>query len=166
MIRRPPQVGRNDKCPCKSGKKFKQCCLPKMQPQRPPPTREQMEAEQQARAAMQSARSSPLTAAIIQDRVREFRKRFGREPGHGDRIFFEAPTQDLVIEKITLAMKAAHIDPAHIYAFKKTGLIVVSENMDFLTGEDLNMWLAAIDEYRAANPHGERNEQLDMDSHK
>ncbi len=24
-----PQVGRNEKCPCGSGRKYKQCCLPK-----------------------------------------------------------------------------------------------------------------------------------------
>lgn len=27
MCRRPPKVGRNDPCPCGSGKKFKNCCL-------------------------------------------------------------------------------------------------------------------------------------------
>lgn len=27
MARRPPKVGRNDPCPCGSGKKFKKCCL-------------------------------------------------------------------------------------------------------------------------------------------
>ena len=26
MARRPPRVGRNDPCPCGSGKKFKRCC--------------------------------------------------------------------------------------------------------------------------------------------
>lgn len=27
VIRKPPRVGRNDRCPCGSGKKFKRCCL-------------------------------------------------------------------------------------------------------------------------------------------
>lgn len=27
LSRRPPRVGRNDPCPCGSGKKFKKCCL-------------------------------------------------------------------------------------------------------------------------------------------
>jgi uncharacterized protein YecA (UPF0149 family) len=27
MLRKPPRVGRNDECPCGSGKKFKHCCL-------------------------------------------------------------------------------------------------------------------------------------------
>ena len=27
MSRKPPKVGRNEPCPCGSGKKFKKCCL-------------------------------------------------------------------------------------------------------------------------------------------
>lgn len=27
MARKPPKVGRNELCPCGSGKKFKKCCL-------------------------------------------------------------------------------------------------------------------------------------------
>lgn len=27
MKRKPPKVGRNEPCPCGSGKKFKKCCL-------------------------------------------------------------------------------------------------------------------------------------------
>jgi len=26
MLRRPPRVGRNEPCPCSSGRKFKHCC--------------------------------------------------------------------------------------------------------------------------------------------
>ena len=89
--------------------------------------------------------------------MREFRHRFGRDPGPTDRIFFEAPNQSQVIEKISLAMEAAKIDPAHVYAFKKTGLIVVSENMDFLTGPDLMVWTTAVDEYRGDHAHGDHN---------
>ena len=29
MARKPPKVGRNEPCPCGSGKKFKKCCLTK-----------------------------------------------------------------------------------------------------------------------------------------
>jgi len=29
MRRNPPKVGRNELCPCGSGKKFKRCCLDK-----------------------------------------------------------------------------------------------------------------------------------------
>ncbi len=27
LARKPPKVGRNDRCPCGSGRKFKKCCL-------------------------------------------------------------------------------------------------------------------------------------------
>jgi len=27
LARKPPKVGRNEPCPCNSGKKFKKCCL-------------------------------------------------------------------------------------------------------------------------------------------
>ena len=27
LARKPPRVGRNEPCPCGSGKKFKQCCF-------------------------------------------------------------------------------------------------------------------------------------------
>ena len=30
MSRRPPKVGRNEPCPCGSGKKFKKCCYMKI----------------------------------------------------------------------------------------------------------------------------------------
>ena len=37
LVRRGKKVGRNDKCPCESGKKYKQCCLPKeIESARPP----------------------------------------------------------------------------------------------------------------------------------
>jgi len=27
MLRSPPRISRNEKCPCGSGKKFKKCCM-------------------------------------------------------------------------------------------------------------------------------------------
>lgn len=136
------RIGRNDKCSCKSGKKFKKCCLLKQRPQMSPPSMEQM-------AAMQAAQQQSSHSRIIfEDRLKEFRQRFCREPGPADRIFFEQPTQQLVIEKITEAMTSAKIDPAFIYAFQKTGLLMASENMYFLTGEDLQKWQDAVDDYR------------------
>lgn len=33
VVGRPIKIGRNDQCPCRSGKKFKNCCLrPKVEP--------------------------------------------------------------------------------------------------------------------------------------
>jgi hypothetical protein len=91
---------------------------------------------------------SPHNTVDIQERIREFKERFGRAPGPVDRIFFDTPSQSQVILQISGAMKAARIDPAFIYAFQKTGLLAVSENMDFLIGVDLQMWQDAVDVYR------------------
>lgn len=82
-------------------------------------------------------------------RLAEFRKRFNREPGPNDQIFFRVPAIEELVKKLLASMKKAQVDPAFIYAFGKTGLIVVSENMDSLTGAEIQLWQEAIDEYRA-----------------
>ena len=47
------------------------------------------------------------------------------------------------------AMKKAGLDPALIYAFEKTGLLVTEENQDLLPDKDVAEWAAAIEEYEA-----------------
>ena len=44
-------------------------------------------------------------------------------------------------------MKKAGLDPAIIYAFEKTGLLVTEENQHLLPEKDLAEWEAAIAEY-------------------
>jgi len=44
------------------------------------------------------------------------------------------------------AMVKAGIDPSYIYAFKKTGLLVTTDNWDKLSPEDQEAWEAAINE--------------------
>jgi hypothetical protein len=46
-------------------------------------------------------------------------------------------------------MKAAGLDPAFIYAFEQTGLLVTEQNQLLISGKDLAEWDAAIVEYRA-----------------
>ena len=46
------------------------------------------------------------------------------------------------------AMGQAEIDPASIYAYRKTGLLLTTENRDLLSKEDLAEWQSAIQEYR------------------
>ena len=45
-------------------------------------------------------------------------------------------------------MAQAGINPAFIYAFKRTGRIVTESNRDRLTEEELRQWNDAIDEYQ------------------
>jgi hypothetical protein len=43
--------------------------------------------------------------------------------------------------------QAAGINPAIIYAARKTRRMVTEENMKYLSKEELNEWQAAVDEY-------------------
>jgi len=56
------------------------------------------------------------------------------------------------VERLTVeAMQRAGLDPALIYAYKKTGLIVTERNQSLLSEGDLAEWYAAIDEYDAGH---------------
>jgi hypothetical protein len=46
-------------------------------------------------------------------------------------------------------MKAAGIDPGKIHAYRRTGMLVTSENVDQWSAEDLDEWQAALDEYQS-----------------
>ena len=56
---------------------------------------------------------------------------------------------------IAEGMKAAGVDPAFVYAFEKTGLLVTEENQHLIPDADLAEWDAAIEEYEAK--HGKRS---------
>ena len=53
-----------------------------------------------------------------------------------------------VRQKMIEAMRENNADPAYIYAFEKTGLLVFQETMDQLTPEQLNEWADAYEEYQ------------------
>lgn len=73
--RRDAKIGRNDPCPCGSGKKYKRCCLGKPQAApdsaaTDPETRSQADASQQPRGtppddAAQTQRAEDLVAAVV-----------------------------------------------------------------------------------------------------
>ncbi len=100
---------------------------------------------------------SPEMQALFDDQRAAFRKQFGREPGPKDPIFFDPDCdyprpqdqrqQDDFEQEILAAMVEVGIDPAMIYAFKKTGRIVTAHNQQFLSKEELAEWENAVDEY-------------------
>lgn len=49
--------------------------------------------------------------------------------------------------KMIEAMRENDADPAYIYAFEKTGLLVFQETKDLLTPEQLEEWADAYEEY-------------------
>lgn len=50
-------------------------------------------------------------------------------------------------QKMIQAMRENDADPAYIYAFEKTGLLVFQETMDLLEPEQLEEWAQAYEEY-------------------
>ena len=49
--------------------------------------------------------------------------------------------------KMIQAMRDNNADPAYIYAFEKTGLLVFQETMDQLSPQQLEEWADAYEEY-------------------
>jgi hypothetical protein len=48
---------------------------------------------------------------------------------------------------MVIAMEANGVNPALIYAYEKTGLLVSEENQHLIPDTDLAEWQAAIEEY-------------------
>jgi Tfp pilus assembly protein PilF len=57
------EVGRNDPCPCGSGKKYKKCCMGKASPRRPAPAAQRPGTREQLQAAADHARAGRLEQA-------------------------------------------------------------------------------------------------------
>jgi len=86
-----------------------------------------------------------------------FPERFGRDPGPDDPVFFDPTAEEprtldedgeaLFIAMSEMAMRTAGIDPAVIYASRKTGLIVTERNQHLLSDDDRADWIEAIFEY-------------------
>ena len=94
------------------------------------------------------------TAAFKQQR-QAFRRKFGRDPNPEDPVFFDPDADtpqpmdmDVARRQIAEVMAKTGADPAVIYAFVKTGLIVTGANQDQLSLADRGDWEAAIREHR------------------
>ena len=105
-------------------------------------------------------KSIPLTPELIEMlklQKQRFVKKFGREPGPNDPVFFneaadspqfpnEAEFQ-AEFDEILDRAQAEGVDPAKIYASRKTRRLVTDHNLKFLTQEEIDEWNAAIAEY-------------------
>ncbi len=143
------KVSRNAPCPCGSGKKFKNCCLKKGIDY----------AEGEGGETYKSVRVPPEVRQILEEQRQEFVRKYGREPGPGDPIFFDMPPQEHLEAEIVEGMKKVGVHPANIYAFEKTGLIVTESNRNVFSDGDLAEWDTAIDEYlrQHGDPEGGEN---------
>src|SRR4030042_464073 len=130
----PKKLSRNAPCPCGSGKKYKHCCIRK--------DFEWVETDDGG-----IARKVEVPEDVMQalDGLRQAQEaQYGREP---ERIFEGAPPFELVEHWTVEAMKKAGVDPALIYAFEKTGLVLNDQNEDKLPDTEIDGWDAAIRDY-------------------
>ncbi len=101
---------------------------------------------------------SPKIRSLIERQRTEFQKKFGREPGPDDPIFFDpdsdvpAPISQQKLDEynhvLVTSMIKVGVDPALIYAFKKTGRLVTEKNQRFLSKREMAEWTDAVEEYR------------------
>ncbi len=91
---------------------------------------------------------------LIERQLEAFRKKFGRYPGPDDPVFFDpdedkpVPLSDEEYERaVVAAMPQVGLDPAVIYAFKRTDRMVTDGNKHLLSKKELRQWNDAIEEY-------------------
>ena len=136
-------LGKDRPCPCGSGKKYGRCCFDKG-------------FEYLVDEEGEIFKSIPMTdelAEVIEEQKQKFVKEHGREPGPDDNLFFDMPLLEHAEHFIVEAMKQAGLDPAVIYAFEKTGLLVTEANEHLISDRDRAEWEAAVLEYRAKQQH-------------
>lgn len=139
------KIPRDSPCPCGSGTTYKHCCLNKG-------------FEWLVDDEGNVFKSMPVSddvVEVVEEQRQKFIEKHGRDFGPNDKLFFDAPALEHVEHDIVQAMKHAGLDPAMIYAFEKTGLVVTEENEHLLSEKDLAEWEAAIAEYEAQPGQGE-----------
>jgi hypothetical protein len=141
------KLSRNAPCPCGSGKNYKHCCHGK----------DFEFLEDDDGTIFKSIPMSDEMGEIIAEQKRKFTEKFGREPASGDNLFFDMRAVEHAEHFIVEGMKKAGIDPAIIFAFEKTGLLVTEANEHLITDVDRAEWEAAVLEYRAK--HGDESEE-------
>jgi len=89
--------------------------------------------------------------------MRQQSDELGRELEPDDQLFGDF-LYEHVEHDLSRTMEATGVDPAMVYAFEETGLIVSEENQHLISDQDLAAWQAAIDRYRSEHPHPGVNE--------
>jgi len=106
------------------------------------------------RSKVKRIRFSDAVRDVLQQRLCEFRQRFGRDPGPDDAVFFDACSEcplslglDELQRDILRVMHMARIAPELIYAYLRTGLIVTQDNQQYISAKDRAAWNRAVAEY-------------------
>ena len=124
---------RNEPCPCGSGKKFKKCCYHK-----------QFSFQENEDGSFD--RLAPMDedlSNLLSKHIESLGPNASPDTPLFDRMEFERMEHSMA-----MAMKAAGVDPAIIYAFEETGMMISEENMDTFSQVDLDLWQSKIEEFR------------------
>jgi hypothetical protein len=135
------KIGRNDECPCGSGKKFKRCCSGKA-------------FDWVVREDGSIVQRVPLSQdmnQVLDSQAASFRRHFERDPTDADPIFPEKYLySEADQERLTLkALQDSGIDEDKIYAFKKTKRLILASRLKTVTGAAIAEWDEAIAEFHA-----------------
>ncbi|WP_431138917.1 DUF5677 domain-containing protein [Enterobacter mori] len=126
-------------CPCGSGINFENCCKSK--------NFEFVQDNDDSYTIKMPLNEEMVY--IFDECKNHFIRVFEREPGEEDPLFlgrYLFSERDVTRDGVE-AMHKAGINPAIIYAYKKTGYLLAEENLDKYTGKVLQEWDNAIDEY-------------------
>ena len=141
------KLSRKAPCPCGSGKKYGRCCY----------GRDFEYLVDEDGSILKSIPVSDELAEVVEEQKRKFFEKHGREPAPGDNLFFDMPPLEHAEHFMVEAMKQAGLDPAVVYAFEKTGLLVTEANEHLISDKDRAEWEAAVLEYGAK--HGDSDEE-------
>lgn len=126
-------------CPCGSGKTYGDCCGGKG-------------FEWRVDDEGEVFRSVPISEELA-DLLRQANESpEGTQSGAArpdNLLFADLGPLEHVEHDMVEAMKKIGVDPALIYAFEKTGLIVSEENQHLIPDVQMREWEAAVEEYRA-----------------
>ncbi len=129
-------TARNEPCPCGSGKKYKRCCY-----------RKAFSYQEDANGTIR--RSIPINdklAWLLGKAVDEL----GPDAAQDDLLFPGIQAEQAEFEMVR-AMEKTGIDPAIIYAFQETGMLISEENLEMFAQKDIDLWQSKIDEYNHRN---------------
>ena len=85
------RVGRNEPCPCGSGKKYKKCCIGKAFDY----------VEDDDGHVFRSIPMSNELVDLFKEQEQRFIEKFGRKPGPKDKVFFDAPHVEHMVNCFT-----------------------------------------------------------------
>jgi hypothetical protein len=129
----------NDLCPCGSGRKYKKCCKGK------DIIWGQDDASDFYRVIPIEGKLEELVGQLDEEIYKHFeRERLPDDPLMPHTLMFSNKDHE---RKMVEAMEKVGTNPAFIYAYKKTGMLVVEEMVERTPGSLVDEWDRAVDEY-------------------